>query len=156
MANGNGIIVSAVPRGVFKEGTMYGTPKPGTIMEIKAGTSPVNGEFTWQPFSASNGVKQLIAVLLPDDLQGGLATAAYVTGTRCFLYCPVAGEELNILVRNIAGTADDITIGEYFMVGSADGKLLVNSSGASVPFQALEAVTDPVADTLTWCMYTGQ
>jgi hypothetical protein len=155
MAKGNEIVVISNPKGMFLEGIVYGAPKPGTLMEVKAGVAPITGRQTWQAYSGTTGKPALVAVLMQDYLQGKLATDAYVSGSRCFLYCPIAGEELNVLVKDITGTGDDVTIGEQFMIDSGTGKLVINSNGTMVPFIALEAVTDPVADTLCWCMYTG-
>lgn len=156
MAKGNEIVVSSDPKGVFLEGIVVGTPKPGTIMEIKPGVAPASGRFQWQAFQTpADGKPAIIAVLLPDSLQGKLNTDAYVTLTRCFLYCPAMGEDLNVLRLDIAGTADDVAIGDLFMVDNPTGKLIANSSGGSVPFIALETITDPVADTLMWVKYTG-
>lgn len=152
---GNEIIVSTNPKGVFKEGIVSGTPKPGTIMEVTT-AAPVAGRFTWQASTRTSGAKGLIAVLLPDQLQGKTATDAYVSGTRCFLYCPVAGEELNLLVGDQAGTADDVTAGSsLFGVEQTTGKLKLNSSYTSAPFLALETFTDPTADLLCHVLYLG-
>ncbi len=157
MARGNRIIVSSDPKGVYLEGIVSGTPKPGTIMEIKYSvTTLTGGEWTWQAFQTdADGKPGLIAVLLEDRLQGKTTTDAYVAGTRCFLYCPVAGEDMNCLVQNLSGTADDHAFGERLMVDNSSGMLIANSSGTSVPFILLETITDPVADTLAWCKYTG-
>lgn len=153
---GPGIIVSAEPQGRFEECIVSGTPKPGTVMEVKAATERVSGKWTYQAFSGSSGAKQEIAVLLPDHLQGKLATDAYVTLTRGFLYFPLPGELLNMLMADVAGTGDDHAIGDLLMVQTATGKLIVDSSGASKPFKCMETVTDPTADALTLCMATGQ
>jgi hypothetical protein len=158
MALGNEIIVSANPKGVFLEGIIDGTPKPGTCMQIKAATEMVTGRFTWEVFNqAADGSRSLVAVLLPNSLEGMLATEAYVTGTRGFLYCPAAGEELNMLIGDVAGTGatSDFAIGDRLMIDDTTGKLVDNSSGESVPFVLLETITDLAADYLAYCMYTG-
>lgn len=155
---GSEIILSANPKGVFLEGIVSGTPKPGTVMQIKAATEPEGGRHTWEVFNqASDGTLALIAVLLPDELQGKLATDAYVTATRCFLYCPIAGEELNMLVAAPGtGTGDSFAIGDRLMVDDGTGILVADSSGASVPFLVMETVADVVAaGSLVHCMYTG-
>lgn len=158
MALGNGIIISLEPRGVFHEGYVSGTPKPGTVMQIQAGTAmDGTGRFTWEAFNAdADGNQRLIAVLLEDRLQGKLATEAYATGDRCRLYCPLPGEELNMLVADVSGTADDHTVGEILMVDDGTGKLIATTgSPESEPFICLEASTDPTADALLHCMFTG-
>lgn len=155
MAKGHGIILAGEPRGKFLEGTIVGTPKPGTVMQIKAGVAPVSGRHSWEASTKATGAKQLIAVLLPDDGQGADETTAYVTGKRGRLYCPVAGEELNMRVADVSGTADDVAIGDLFGVETVTGKLKANSSYASTPFTAMEAVTDPTADYLLWVTFNG-
>lgn len=169
MAKGNSIIVSAEPRGVFMEGIVSGTPKPGTVMEIKAATAPVSGRFTWQASSKADGAKQLIAVLLGDVLGGKLEVGqtlawtgatvptpgdAYVTGTRCFLYAPAAGEDMNMIIEDQAGTAS-LAIGDLYGVDQTDGTLIPNSSFASPCFTLLEAITIPSADCVGWFKFNG-
>lgn len=158
MAKGNGILVNLEPRGVFHEGYVSGTPKPGTVMQIQAGTAmDGTGRFTWEAFNAAaDGDQRLIAVLLEDKLQGKLSTDAYADGDRCRLYCPLPGEELNMLIADISGTADDHTVGEIMMVDDGTGKLIVTTgTPESEPFQLLEALTDPTTDQLGWCIFTG-
>jgi hypothetical protein len=162
MAKGNCIIVSSNPKGVFLEGVIDGTPKPGTVMQIKAATAAQGGRFTWEVFNTSaDGEQRIIAVLLEDSLQGKAATAAYVDGDRCFLYCPIAGEMLNMLVADVAGTgttaAEAKAIGDLLMVDDGTGKLIdTTGSPESEPFILLEAQAEPIsADALLWCMYTG-
>jgi hypothetical protein len=162
VANGNEIIVSVPHRGVFIEGIISGTDKPGTVMQIKAATEPVGNRFTWEKYDRSwDAQTGLIAILLEDKLQGKLATDAYVTGTRCFLYCPAMGETLNVLLKDITGTASDqdYAIGDYLEVDDGTGKLQDASTGTtrnySAPFVLLETITDLAADQLVWAMYTG-
>jgi len=170
MAKGNQIIVSDDPRGRFIEGVISGTPKPGTVMEIKwtvAAGGPSGMDFTYEAYgtTAADGVKgvgadgdrRTIYVLDRNKLEGVVATTAYVDGERAFLYVPVAGEDLNMILQDVAGTGDDHAIGDTLMVDDGTGKLLATTGDPeSEPFQVLEVVTDPVADTLTLCRYTGQ
>lgn len=158
MAKGNEIIVSPVPRGVFLEGTISGTPSPGTVMQIKAATEPVGGRFTWEVFNAdADGNQRLIAVLLPDWGQGKTATDAYVNNSRGYLYIPQMGEELNMLVANIAGTSDTFAIGQILIVDDGTGLLIKTASTPeSEPFICLETrSTALTANTLLHCMFTG-
>lgn len=159
MAKGNEIIVSANPRGAFLEGYVSGTPKPGTVMQIKAATEPKGGRFTYEVFNgAADAERAAIIVLLPNQLLGKIATDAYVDGERCFLYCPLPGEELNMLVAAAGtGTGDSIAIGDRFIVDDGTG-LLIDTTGSpeSEPFVAIETVSDVVAaGTLVCCMATG-
>lgn len=182
MAKGAAIIVSGQARGVFKEGIINGTPKPGQMMTIKPAVAPVGSVFTWEAFLATNSgsggtvkdaVKRLVTVLLGDDLQGSNSTTAYVSGARGYLYCPAPGEDLNMLVADFAGTSSAselIAIGDLFCAQNGTGKLIKNTlvntrfdSGFlvpdSLPWTAKEATTlatDYTTDTLTWMMFNGQ
>jgi len=156
MASGNEIIVSGNPKGVFLEGTVDGTPKPGTVMQINAATEPVGGRHDWTAFNATaDGDRRLVAVLLPDSLQGKDASAAYVDGDRCFLYVPSAGEEINILADDTGTPA--FAIGGLLIVDDGTGKVhATTGTPESEPFLVLETVSAISADTLIHCMYTGQ
>jgi len=152
---GTKIIVTAEPKGTFLEGIITDTSKPGTLMEKVPATAPVDGRFSYRHASRTAGSKGPICVLLEDGDQGQIYSTAYVANKRCFLYFPVAGEDLNLLVLDIAGTADDVAIGDLFGVEATGGKLHANSSYASAPFEANEVVTDPVADYWLWVTYLG-
>lgn len=166
MAKGNSTIVSAEPKGKFIEGIVSGTPKPGTIMQPTS-AALVGGRQTWQAWQKATGAYGQITVLLGDTFQGKLevgaavsgagnaAGDAYVTGTRCFLYQPAPGEELNLIVEDVAGTADDIAVGDLFCVKTTSGKLIANSSNVFPCFTAMETVTDPAADTVVCMQFNG-
>jgi len=151
------IVLSAEPRGVFKEGIVSGTPKPGTIMQIKESTEPVGGKHTWEVFDADeNGSQRLIAVLLEDSLQGKTVSDAYVDGDQCFLYCPIPGDELNVLLENQVGTSDSFAIGDLLRVEDGTGKLLATSgTPESEPFVVMETLSAITADSLCHVMFTG-
>jgi len=164
MARGTGtpIIVSADPQGKFMEGIIGSgmTPKPGTIMQRDASVALKSGRHTYVVYNRDadgNLPAGSYWVLLNDTLQGRAVTTAYAAGERCFLYSPRAGEELNLLLLDVAGTGDDHTIGEILMVDDGTGKLIATTgSPESEVAQLLETVTDPVADTLAWVQWTGQ
>jgi hypothetical protein len=157
VSKGNEIIVSSAPEGIFLEGVIADTSKPGNLMMVKAATSFLGGRPTFVLMTvAADGTPSLIAVLLEDSFQGKLITDAYVSGTRCRLYCPLAGEEMNVLVGEGAGTSNTFAIGDYFMYDQTDN-ILVPTAGspASRPFQCLETVTQVASPNLTYCFYTG-
>lgn len=164
MARGKNIIVSAStsPRGVFMEGIIATgeTPKPGTILQIDPTVALQSGRHTFKLYNRDadgNNPAGAHWVLLEDYLNGDRdETTAYAAGDRCFLYCPVAGEELNLLVANLAGTADDHTAGEILMVDDGTG-LLIATTGSPEREVAvlLENITDPTADTLAWVQWNG-
>lgn len=152
---GSKIIVSGDPRGVWLEGTIFGTPKPGICVTIRA-TALVGDEPVFEPYNvASDGKASVVGILLEDSGQGRTYNDAYVTGTKCQVYFPLMGEQFNIWFQNQSGTADDVAIGDLFMLDDGTGQLLANSSGDMVPFVAMETLTDPTADKLIRVMYTG-
>jgi hypothetical protein len=156
-ARGRTILITALPQGRFLEGTIFGTPKPGTVMSMKDAFYE-GGWHRWEPWSYSSGHRRLIAVLLENRLLGGTIDDAHVSGTRGLLYCPIAGEEMNMLIADLAGTGANNThaVFEQLMVQTATGKLIVESSPESEPFTLLEAITTTDADVHAPCMYTGQ
>lgn len=159
MARGNSIIVSANPRGVFMEGYIATAEKPGTVLQCDATVALKGGRHTFKVFQpGTDGEHPLgpLYVLLADRLLGKDNTTAYVAGDRGFLYSPLPGEELNMILLDVAGTGDDHTIGEKLMIDTGTGKLIATTgSPESEPFELLETVTDPVADTLAWVLYSG-
>lgn len=157
MADFETIVVSGAPAGRFLEGIISGTPKPGTMMQVQAGTAAVNGRMTWEVFNgAADGERTLVAILIEDSLQGKTVDDAFVTGTQGRLYCPIPGDELQVLHNNVSGTADDVAIGDKLIVDDGTGKFNVTTgSPESEPFIALEAKVDPTADSLVHVYYTG-
>ena len=155
-ARGNAIMISAEPEGKTLSGVISGTPKPGTVMEIETPFYRGNNHL-WRVYQpGTDGERRIIAVLLEDHHQGFGVDDAYVTGKPGRLYVPKPGEMLNMRFLDVAGTADDYTAGGMCIVDSGTGKLLATTgTPESEPFQILEAVTDPTADFLAPCMYTG-
>ena len=158
---GNEIMVSSEPRGRFVEGIIGSglTPKPGTIMQIDYTVALKGGRWTWKLYDrAADGdrPKGPIIVLTEAHLKGGTSSDAYAEGDRAFGYIPLAGDELNVRLKDIAGTGDDHTIGEVLIIDDGTGLLIATTgSPQSEPFTLQETVTDPTADTLAWCVYTG-
>ncbi len=160
MALGNNIIIAAQPRGLKLEGyKIAGTPKPGIVVQIDVSEAEQGGRWAWEAFNQSfDSEASLMAILVNDSLRGVGPTVAYVAGERCFMYVPLAGEEMNILLEDVAGTADDFAIGDRLIVDDSTGKFLATTGTSHVksePFICLEVVTDPEADTLIRAMYTG-
>lgn len=175
MSKGNSIIVTADPCGVRIEGIIDSTPFPGYCMQIKPAVAPVAGRHTWQARNTTAGSKGQVTILLEDDLQGFLGVGAarsfpsditgtgstpgspgtaYVSGTRGFLYDPLMGDDLNIYLKDVAGTADDVAIGDLFGA-NATGSWTANSSYTSAPMQSMEQIINPNADYMLWAKYLG-
>jgi hypothetical protein len=166
MSKGLSIVLTAHPKGVFLEGVIDSTPYPGYCMQIKPAVAPISGRHTWQARNTTAGSKGQMTILREDDLQGFLGMGAYssfgprlkgtayVSGTRGFLYDPIAGDEMNIYIKDQAGTSDSVAIGDLFGA-SNDGTFHANSSYTSAPMQSMEVVTWPTADYLLWVTYLG-
>jgi hypothetical protein len=154
----NEIVLASPPKGVFLEGIIGDTSKPGTVMQVSANVAPVSGRHTWVAYNPSaDGDPRVIAVLIEDHLQGKNVSDAYVNGTRCFLYVPLPGEEVNVLTAGQAGTgsANEFDIGDRFVTQHGTGKQILQSVSANAAhFLCLEEITQvPVdTDTLVWCM----
>lgn len=165
---GNEIVLSAFPQGKFIEGIISGTPKPGTLMQLKASVEPVNGRHTYEAYApgTGDGTPGEVLVLRNDDLQGFTVTTAYVSGTRGFLYSPTPGEELNVRKADISGTGsatEDLNIGEKLLVVDGTGKVSPVAVGVAYatgpvayPFISMETITDQQEETLVWVKFRGQ
>lgn len=154
---GTEIIVSSDPKGVFGECIISGTPKPGVLMEMTT-AALISGRPTMQVAQRASGAKGPVCILLPDRLQGQLHSTAYVTGARGFVYWPVAGEDLNLLLGDVAGTGcvEDTAVADLFGVETLTGKILANSAFGSAPFQAMEARHGFItADSWLFVKYIG-
>lgn len=173
MARGNCVIVTADPKGRFEEIFVSGTPKPGTCMELKWGTAAKGGRWTMEAAGttaavgatqgmAADGNRVPIAILLAGTdphaatPPGGTLSDAYTDGQRGVVYYPANGEEMNILLQNQSGTADDFIPGSKLIVDDGTGLFLISAgSPESEPFVCLETVTDMLVDTHVFAMYTG-
>jgi hypothetical protein len=152
---GNKIVVAAEPQGRFVDGIVSGALYPGMAVEIYSGVEPINGRFTYRVCTpGTNGYPSAVAVLCEDELQGVAATVAYTTGYYCRVYYPLFGEEINCLVKNIAGTGDTHAIGDLFMIENASGLLIASTAaavGTRAPYKLIETSAALTADKLL-CM----
>lgn len=155
-ARGNKVIISSPEVGRRVAGVLSGTPKPGTCMEIQTPFYQQGNHLyrVYQP--GTDGDRRPVIVLLEDDLQGFVLGTAGVDGTMRQFYYPVSGEEMNMLIADVAGTADDHAALEVMIIDTGTGKLIATTgSPESEPFILLEAATDPTADYYAPCLFTG-
>lgn len=152
------IVVTGNPRGNCLPVVIDGTPKPGTIMQIKTATAQVNGRYTATAYAPGGSGQRPVGplmVLKEDTLQGRPITEAYAAGDWADVYCPLPGDELLCLVKNIAGT-ETFAIGDIMMPEEGTGLLIDTSSPEIEPFILLEADTSVwTADTLMHVIHTG-
>lgn len=161
MARGNEIIVSANPRGIFDEGYVAAgeTHYPGMIVEKDPTVALKGGRHTYKLATpgADGGIpKGSYWVVRADNMQGRTITTAYAAGERTFVYSPISGEELNLLLADVAGTGDLHTAGEVLILKNATGKLIATTGSPAVKCaKLLETIPAPTADTLAWCEWAG-
>lgn len=159
MARGSLIVVSPFPKGHFVEGIIGAglTPKPGTAVQLQPATALQGGRHTWELYNADadgGRPKGPIIILTEDSLQGRPMTTAYAAGERAFGYIPLPGDELNLLLGDVAGTGDDHALGEILIIDDTTGKFIATTGSPEEEVaQLLEAVTDPTTDTLCWCQW---
>ncbi len=148
--------MTSPPRGIIIEGVINDTSKPGTVMQIDTSVAETNGRFAWK--AAALGTDGYIAgcpVLCEDSLQGKLFTDAYVAGTYGRLYFPIYGEELNLLLGEVAGTGNTYAINDRLMLDADDGIMVPFIAGSSVSIAALclETLTQVAGSKLTRCLW---
>lgn len=157
MAKGNKIVVTADPKGIFEWFHLAGAYNPGSILQVDASVALKGGKHTAKAYSpGADGENPLGGywVLCEDQYQGRPPTEAYGSGEFAKAYSPRMGEHLNLLLADVAGTADDHPLNEKLMVDNGTGKLIATTgSPEDEVAQLLEAVTDPTGDTLAWCQW---
>lgn len=150
---GSIILINGVqPNGRFVSGIISGTVYPGMQCEMVPGTEPVNGVFTYRPCSTA-GKKGPAFIALEDENQGVVATEAYVAGTLGRFYCPIHGDELNLLFEVQSGTGDNFAIGDLACVNNA-GKFIATTGTPYQNQEVEETVAALSADTLIACRWS--
>lgn len=145
-------------------GIVIGTPKPGVVMQPVRGTALSNGMQSWEPYGttaasgsegvAADGNQRILAIL--NIVPGKTRDDAFVSGELGELIFPEVGDEFNLWVLDAVGTGDDVTPGDLLTVDDGTGKLTkTTGSPESEPFEALQTATDPAADYVLHCKYTG-
>jgi hypothetical protein len=159
MSRGNRVVVNPDARGHFEWGYLTTAEKPGTILQINPSVALKHGKHTWTVYTRDadgDRPKGPFAVLIENLYEGKDATQAYAAGDFVKMYIPLPGDELNLLYKNVAGTADDVALGDILTVDSGTGKVQVTSGSVETEVAvALEAITDPTADQLLWVRWSG-
>jgi hypothetical protein len=107
---GNKILVCPEPHGSFEWGYLAGAYLPGVVLERDPTVALKAGKHTYKVYSPGADGKNPKGgywVLLENEYLAQPATVAYASGDFAKMYSPRMGEELNLLVANLAGTADD-------------------------------------------------
>lgn len=162
MALGNNIVLTPEPRGRRLEAVADVALLPGTCVQWKAGSSADAGNRKEvEPYdAAASGVPQQVMVVDADFQQGFTADDEIEAGKRVFLYVPLPGDELNMLVQDQAGTGatSDFSVGDPLKIEDGTGLLIdgaLGTLGYSNPFTVQENYSDMSGDTRLHVMFTG-
>lgn len=160
---GRSTIVTADPKGQFEEGyvatgqTFY----PGMLVQRDYSVALKGGRWTYTAYNAdadgghTKGGHWIVTERL-NSMIGKTISDSYAAGDRVSLYSPRDGEELNLLVENLAGTGDDHAIGEVLIPNDGTGKFVATAGTPEEECAVLqEAITDPTADTVAWCVWNN-
>lgn len=163
---GKRIIVDDLPRGRMTRFVVNAaeTWYPGMVVQIDPTQTRQSGNWVGKVYTTgTDGLRAKGAYFVVTE--EGLATYgkgitsstsfdSYAAGQLASVYAPQNGDELNLLFKNVSGTADDVAAGDSMIIDDASGKFIVTTgSPERTPAMALEAVTDPTADTLFWAIW---
>lgn len=159
MPRGNRIVVNPDAKGAYEWGHVATGQKPGTIMQVDPSVALKAGKSTWVPYNRDadgDRPKGPFAVVVEDLYRGQDADTVWPDNELCKMYIPQPGDELNLLFKNVTGTADDVAVGTIMMVDDDTGKVIPTTGSPETEVAvALEAITDPTADQLIWVRWSG-
>ena len=135
------------------------TAYPGMALQFDYSVAIQNGVFTAVLYNRdADGNRPAGPILImEEDLKiGKLATASRVAGERVMCYIPLPGDELNILLADIGGTADVHTKGEILIPDDGTGLFIATTGSPEIePFILQETLAAPTANTRAWAVYSG-
>jgi hypothetical protein len=155
------------PNGRFEEGTLVlglaAACYAGMAMELVPATEPTNGRYSWQPVqTGAASLSRPLVIVLGDTMEGYAPMNAYTgspnalqAGYQIFLYWPMHGDEMNLLVENITGTSDHFAIGDKLMIDPTStgyGKWVKQVSTDPAPAMVEETIAAGITiDTYVAC-----
>lgn len=163
MSRRNSIIITADPKGQFDEGqvAVSNTLYPGMIVQRDYTVALKGGRFTYKVYTRdANGDHPKGGYWVVTERMGAMLgktmTDSYAAGDRIMVYSPRNGEELNLLMGDVAGTADSHAIGEILMAKSAAGTLIATTGNPEDECAVLqETLTALTANALAWCVWNA-
>jgi hypothetical protein len=126
----------------YDEGTLAAAVSPGQAVELQP-----TSKFDQVQASQAEALKQGIPlVAIEDGLQGKTVDDAYSSGDIVFTYQPIAGDHVQVLVKD----GQVIAIGDKLVVEGAGSGLWLGITGSEAVYQvkALEAVSPSGANGL--------
>jgi hypothetical protein len=131
MSTENTIVLKG--KGHHSEAEADGAITPGMGVEMES-----DGNYRVPQGTQAATLKRKIQIAKEPALdEGGTIDTAYADGDRVFLYQPVAGDHVNLLVKS----AEDITKGDFLVIEAAGSGLFVEAAGTEVKFQAMALET---------------
>tara|TARA_R110002020_G_scaffold12409_6_gene45518 strand:- start:22620 stop:23057 length:438 start_codon:yes stop_codon:yes gene_type:complete len=126
----------------FDEGTLEAAVSPGMAVEL----TPTGGLDEVQASQAEALKQGIPIVVLEDALQGKIVTAAYSSGDKVFTYQPVAGDHIQVLVKD----GETIAVADKLVLEGGGSGLWLGITGSEAAYQvkALEAVSPSGANGL--------
>src|SRR4051794_4005646 len=94
-ASAGTIVLKGNAKGHHEEGVLSTTISPG--MHCTLGT---NGQYAKSPETSAELVKKGVFIVKEDQLQGKTINDAYAVGDLVFLYKPISGDHLNLLIKS--------------------------------------------------------
>ncbi len=166
MPRGNNILVNGehgkgryIPLFNGSGGDLY----PGTICQLDMTVALRGGVETAVVYNRSADGEQpsgpfIVALETMQKLRGALMTDAIPSGEMFQGYCPLPGDELNLMVADVdTGTStNDIAVNSIMMVDDGTGYLITTTSTPETEVALTkEAASDLAGAELCWCVWTG-
>lgn len=124
MDNVNKIVLKG--KGHYEEGEADSAITPGQAVELAA-----DGKYDQVQSSQAEGIKGGFKVAYEDSLQGNTITDAYAQGDRVFIYEPLPGDHIHVLVKS----GEDIDVGDEGIVEGGGSGLFVESAGTEAEYK---------------------
>lgn len=163
MARGNCTVVSANPRvDGFTEGYVKSgeTHYPGLVVQRDTSVALKGGRPTFKLYARDADGDHPVGpfYVVTEKLQasvGKTMSDSIAAGDREMVYAPLPGDELNLVISNVSGTAT-VAAGTLLIPDSGTGELVVTTGSPETEVALLlEDVVDNAADQLGWCQWTG-
>lgn len=158
---GNRILLSPDPKGRFVEGVVKAgqTFYPGMCVQPDLTIATNGNRYTYGYYDAdADGGRPKGAhwIVLEDIKLGKTATDPFVAGERFQAYAPQPGDELNLYLGDVAGTADSHTAGEMLIIEDGTGEFIATTGSPEAEVAQLrETLSALTADTHGHCEWTG-
>lgn len=143
------IVLKGKAKGHHEEGLISTTGVPGMHVTLQS-----NGQYAKSPETSAELVKRGIFILKEDDLQGKTINDAYAIGDLVFLYKPISGDHLNLLVKS----GQNIAVGDLIVAEGGGTGYFIEAAGTEAQYKAMAYESSGGAlgaDTHLGCEWMG-